>query len=194
MVNAKDPRASEVLRFWFGAGADHGKARKAWFQKDPEFDREIREKFSTLHEQAASGALDAWRALPGDCLALAIVLDQFPRNLFRGDGKAFATDKRALGAARHAVEAGYDAGMLPVERLFLYLPFEHSESLEDQWRAIALIGRLAPWPETSDVFPYAVRHWEIVRRFGRFPHRNAALGRSSTPEELEFLQQPGSGF
>jgi uncharacterized protein (DUF924 family) len=78
--------------------------------------------------------------------------------------------------------------------LFLYLPFEHSESLEDQWRAIALIGRLAPWPETADVFPYAVRHWEIVRRFGRFPHRNAALGRSSTSEELEFLQQPGSGF
>jgi uncharacterized protein (DUF924 family) len=194
MVNAKDPRAAEVLRFWFGAGAEYGRARKAWFRKDPEFDREIRARFLLLYEQAASSTLDAWQSLPSDCLALVIVLDQFPRNLFRGDARAFATDAQALGAARHAVEAGYDADMLPVERLFLYLPFEHSESIEDQWRAIALFGRLAPWPETSDVFPYAVRHWEIVRRFGRFPHRNTALGRASTPEELEFLQQPGSGF
>ena len=194
MVNAKDPRAAEVLRFWFGEGAGYGKSRKAWFEKNPEFDREIRARFSALCDQAASGALDAWQALPAECLALVITLDQFPRNLFRGDAKGFASDARALGAARHAVESGYDEGMLPAERLFLYLPFEHSESLEDQWRAISLIGRLAPWPETADVFPYAVRHWEIVRRFGRFPHRNAALGRSSTPEELEFLQQPGSSF
>jgi len=182
------------LRFWFGEGADYGKSRKAWFAKNPEFDREIAGRFLALHEQAASGELDAWRSLPGECLALVIALDQFPRNLFRGDARAFASDARALDAARHALEAGYDADMLPVERQFLYLPFEHSESLEDQWRAIALFGRLAPWPETSDVFSYAVRHWEIVRRFGRFPHRNAALGRASTTEELEFLQQPGSGF
>ena len=194
MVNAKDPRAAEVLRFWFGEGADYGKSRKAWFKKDPEFDSEIRSRFLALCQEAASGALEAWRDQPGDCLALVIALDQFPRNLFRGDAKAFASDERALNAARHAVEAGFDADMLPVERQFLYLPFEHSESLEDQWRAIALFGPLAPWPETADVFLYAVRHWEIVRRFGRFPHRNAVLGRSSTPEELEFLQQPGSGF
>jgi uncharacterized protein (DUF924 family) len=194
MVNAKDPRAAEVLRFWFGDDVVYGQSRKAWFEKNPEFDREIRARFLALHEQAALGALDAWRASPGDCLALVIALDQFPRNLFRGDAKAFASDARALDAARHALESGYDAGMLPVERQFLYLPFEHSESLEDQWRAIALFGPLAPWPETSDVFPYAVRHWEIVRRFGRFPHRNGALGRASTPEELEFLKQPGSGF
>jgi len=194
MVNAKDPRAAEVLSFWFGEGADYGKSRKAWFVKNPEFDREIAAKFLPLYEQAASGALDPWQALSGECLALVIALDQFPRNLFRGEAKAFATDARALGAARQAIDAGHDAGMLPVERLFLYLPFEHSESLDDQWRALALIGRLAPWPETKDVFAYAVRHWEIVRRFGRFPHRNAALGRASTPEELEFLQQPGSGF
>jgi uncharacterized protein (DUF924 family) len=192
MVNAKDPRAAEVLRFWFGAGADYGKARKAWFEKNPEFDREIRVRFLALYEQAASGALDEWRGLQGECLALVIVLDQFPRNLFRGDAKAFASDARARGAARHAIEAGYDEAMIPVERLFLYLPFEHSESLEDQWRAIALIGRLAPWPETADVFSYAVRHWEIVRRFGRFPHRNAVLGRATTPEEQAFLD--GGGF
>jgi uncharacterized protein (DUF924 family) len=194
MVNAKDPRAAEVLRFWFGAGADYGKARKEWFQKSPEFDLEIGGRFLALHELAAAGELDRWQARPGDCLALVIALDQFPRNLFRGEAKAFACDGRALGAARHALELGHDATMLPVERLFLYLPFEHSESLDDQWRAIALIGRLAPWPETADTFAYAVRHWEIVRRFGRFPHRNAALGRASTPEETEFLQQPGSGF
>jgi uncharacterized protein (DUF924 family) len=194
MVNAKDPRAAEVLRFWFGEGADYGKSRKAWFKKNPEFDREIRARFLVLYEDAASGGLDAGQALPGECLALVIALDQFPRNLFRGDARAFASDGRALAAARHAIKSGYDSGMLPVERQFLYLPFEHSESLEDQWRAIALFGPLAPWPETTDVFSYAVRHWEIVRRFGRFPHRNAALGRSSTPEELEFLQHPGSGF
>jgi uncharacterized protein (DUF924 family) len=194
MVNAKDPRAAEVLRFWFGDGPDYGKSRKAWFEKNPDFDREIAARFLALYEQAAAGALDPWQALAGECLALVIALDQFPRNLFRGEAKAFASDARALAAARHAIDAGYDAGMLPVERLFLYLPFEHSESLDDQWRALALIGRLAPWPETKDVFSYAVRHWEIVRRFGRFPHRNAALGRASTPEELEFLKQPGSGF
>ena len=194
MVNAKDPRAAEVLRFWFGSGADYGTGRKAWFQKTPEFDHEIRDRFLPLHERAAAGELDEWQAQAPDCLALVITLDQFPRNLFRGQARAFACDAQALGAARRALELGHDAAMLPVERLFLYLPFEHSESLEDQWRAIALIGRLAPWPETAGTFSYAVRHWEIVRRFGRFPHRNSALGRASTPEEIEFLQQPGSGF
>jgi uncharacterized protein (DUF924 family) len=194
MVNAKDPRAAEVLHFWFGAGADYGKARKAWFEKNSEFDLEIRRRFLALHEHAAAGELDEWQVSPGDCLALVIALDQFSRNLFRGQARAFACDACSLGAARRALELGHDTAMLPVERLFLYLPFEHSESLEDQWRAIALIARISPWPETADTFPYAVRHWEIVRRFGRFPHRNAALGRASTPEELEFLQQPASGF
>jgi len=194
MVNAKDPRAAEVLRFWFGDGSDYGKSRKAWFEKNPDFDREIRDRFLPLVEEGAAGELHAWQGTPGECLALVIALDQFPRNLFRGEAKAFGSDSRALGAAQQAIDAGYDVGMLPVERLFLYLPFEHSESLDDQWRSLALMGRLAPWPETADVFSYAVRHWEIVRRFGRFPHRNAALGRASTPEELEFLRQPGSGF
>ncbi len=182
------------MRFWFGDDAAYGKPSKAWFVKNPEFDREIRARFLPLYDQAAVGELDHWQSVPGECLALVIALDQFPRNLFRGEARAFASDAHALGTARRALEAEYDADMLPVERLFLYLPFEHSESLEDQWRAMALIGRLAPWPETADTFPCAVRHWDVVRRFGRFPHRNAALGRGSTPEELEFLKQPGSGF
>ncbi|MGH8747225.1 MAG: DUF924 family protein [Burkholderiales bacterium] len=182
------------MRFWFGAGADYGKARKAWFEKKPEFDREIDARFLPLYERAAAGELEPWQALPGECLALIIMLDQFPRNLFRGEAKAFNSDARARGAARYALDAGHDANILPVERLFLYLPFEHSESLDDQWRALSLIGPLAPWPETAGTFAYAVRHWDIVRRFGRFPHRNVALGRASTPEEIEFLKQPGSGF
>ena len=108
--------------------------------------------------------------------------------------RAFATDALALAAAKRGVDSGFDTALRPAERMFLYLPFEHSESLDEQWRSIALMSRLEPYPETAGIFPYAVRHWEIVRRFGRFPHRNAALGRASTAEEAEFLKQPGSGF
>jgi uncharacterized protein (DUF924 family) len=189
-----DPRAGEVLIFWFGEGSGYGTRRKAWFEKDPAFDAAIRSRFLALYEDAAAGRLATWKERPADCLALVIVLDQFPRNMFRATARAFAADALALGAARHAVDAGYDTGLLAVERLFLYLPFEHSESLDDQWRALALMARLAPWPETADAYPYAVRHWEIVRRFGRFPHRNAILERASTPQEIEFLKTPGSGF
>lgn len=192
--DATDSRAQEVLRFWFGDESVYGARRKEWFVKDPAFDAEIRGRFLDLHSAAAAGELAQWKENAADCLALVIVLDQFSRNLFRGEARAFAADAQALDAARYATASGYDGGMLPAERLFLYLPFEHSESLEDQWTALALIARLAPWPDTADAYPYAVRHWEIVRRFGRFPHRNAALGRASTPEEVEFLRQPGSGF
>jgi len=193
-VTANDPRAREVLTFWFGEGAERGKPRKAWFQKDPAFDAEIRNRFLALYEDAAGERLGAWGERAAECLALVIVLDQFPRNMFRGTARAFASDALALESARHAVERGYDAGSLPLERLFFYLPFEHSESLDDQWRALALIGPLAAWPETADVFRYAVRHWEVIQRFGRFPHRNAALGRASTPQEIDFMNTPGSGF
>ncbi len=191
---ATDHRAKEVLRFWFGDESVYGARRKEWFVKDPALDAEIRSRFLDLHAAAAGGELAPWQERAAECLALVIVLDQFSRNLFRGEARAFAADARALDAARRAIASGYDGAMLPAERLFLYLPFEHSESLDDQWSALALIARLAPWPQTADAYPYAVRHWEIVRRFGRFPHRNAALGRASTPEEIEFLKQPGSGF
>ena len=182
------PHPAEVLQFWFGQD------RKRWFGKDPAFDAEIRERFLGLHELAANEKLDAWKSDPKGCLALVLTLDQFPRNMFRGEARAFATDKLALAAAQEAIAGGHERDLCPSERLFLYLPFEHSESLEDQWRALALIAPLAVWPETADAYGWAVRHWEIIRRFGRFPHRNAALGRESTAEEAAFLAQPGSGF
>ncbi len=182
----------DVLAFWFGEGADYGKRHKRWFVKDPAFDAEIARRFLDLHEDLAAGRrwLDSSRA----CLARILVLDQFPRNMFRYTSRAFATDALALETARHAVDNGYDCELLPVERLFVYLPFEHSERLEDQERACELCKPLAAFPETNDALRYAIAHRDIVRRFGRFPHRNAVLGRDSTPAEVEFLRQPGSSF
>lgn len=187
-------RAGEILRFWFGDDAQYGKARPQWFRKDPAFDRQIRERFLDLHEEAAAGRLARWIERPADALALVLLLDQFPRNLFRDSARAFACDRLARETAREAIERGYDVGRMPVERLFFYLPFEHSEALEDQAFACRLMETLAAFPETADVYAYALRHREIIERFGRFPHRNAALGRASTPQESEFLKLPGSGF
>lgn len=180
-------RAAEVLRFWFGEGAERGRARSRWFEKNFTFDAEIRSRFLALHEELAVS--DAWLDVADDCLARIIVLDQFPRNMFRGTARAFASDALALAAARHALARGYDRSMLPVERQFVYLPFEHSEALADQQRACELMRPLG-----EDLYDWALRHKAIVERFGRFPHRNAILGRESTPEEIEFLEQPGSGF
>lgn len=184
----------EVLFFWFGAPGERGKRHKRWFEKSETFDREIRERFLPLYEQAAAGTLSQWKDRAEDCLALILLLDQFPRNMFRGSPRAFAADPLALEAARHAVAQGYNRTLLPVERLFAYLPFEHSEALEDQLRACELIKPLEPFEETADAYRYAVAHRDIIERFGRFPHRNAVLGRASTPQEIEFLAQPGSSF
>ena len=194
MPPTKDPRSAEVLRFWFGADSERGTRRKQWFAKSAEFDARIRARFLTLHEQGAAGALAHWLHGAGDCIAFIVLLDQFPRNMFRGEARAFASDPRALEAARHALAQGYDRDASAVERMFFYLPFEHSEALEDQRLSCALTRPLADFPETGDVYRYAERHREIIERFGRFPHRNAALGRTSTPEERAFLEQPGSGF
>jgi len=179
--------ASEVLDFWFGAGAEHGKSHKRWFVKDPDFDAEVRRRFLATLERLTSERL--WLEDAKSCLARIVVLDQFPRNMFRGTARAFAADPLALEAARLALERGYDRGMLQVEQLFVYLPFEHSEALADQDRACELMKDFG-----SEQVDYAERHRDIIRRFGRFPHRNAILGRASTPEEIEFLKQPGSGF
>lgn len=185
-------RADDVLAFWFGSGDEYGKRQKRWFEKDAAFDAEIKRHFLDLYETLA-GNRD-WLDAPKDCLARIIVLDQFPRQMFRGNARAFAADRLALDAAKLAVERGYDRALLPVEKLFVYLPFEHSEVLADQLRACELTEPLARFPETDDVYRYAVAHRDIVQRFGRFPHRNAILGRVSTPEEIEFLKQPGSSF
>jgi|SRR6185503_979923 uncharacterized protein (DUF924 family) len=179
--------ASQVLAFWFGSGAAYGVPQKRWFEKDAAFDAEVRSRFFEVHE-ALSGNRE-WLGAPAECLARIIALDQFPRNMFRGTARAFATDRLALAAARHAIESGYDRDWLRVEKIFAYLPFEHSESLADQERACELMRPLG-----DEQYDYALRHKVIIERFGRFPHRNAILGRESTPEEIEFLKQPGSGF
>jgi uncharacterized protein (DUF924 family) len=179
---------ADVLEFWFSQD------RKAWFAKDPAFDERIRARFLSLYERARDGGLATWILEPKSCLALVIVLDQFPRNMFRGDARAFATDAAARDAARVLLDEGWDKGLAPLERMFAYLPFEHSESLADQERCLALMAELAIYPETADLARWAEAHRGIIRRFGRFPHRNAALGRASTPEEIDFLKRPGSGF
>jgi uncharacterized protein (DUF924 family) len=194
MRPTKDPRAGQVLGFWFAAESGYGKRRKEWFRKDTAFDAVIQARFLTLHEEAADHRLSRWKDDVGDCLALIVLLDQFPRNMFRGKARAFASDGLALDAARHALAKGYDRAMLPAERMFAYLPFEHSEALEDQLLGRELMLPLEAFEETHDAYRYAERHHAIVARFGRFPHRNAVLGRPSTAEEIEFLAQPGAGF
>lgn len=190
------PEFPEVLAFWFGAPASPGlgRPRACWFEKSAAFDAEIRSRFLGLYERAAAGALDAWEHTPLSALALAVVLDQFPRNMFRGEARAFAADALAMRVSRGIVWRRFDAVLRPVERWFAYLPFEHAEDLAAQRRSIALFGALAHDPGSAGSIDYALRHYDIVARFGRFPHRNGILGRESTPEEIEFLAQPGSSF
>lgn len=187
-----DPIYPAVLDFWFGP--DRGAARAEWFRKDTAFDDEIRRRFGDVHTAAAARELEAWRLSPQPMLALVIVLDQFSRNLYRGDARAFAQDGHALECARQALARKDDLGLLPVQRQFLYLPYEHSESLANQEIGLELMRSLEAFEETRGVSEWAVRHRDVIARFGRFPHRNAALGRPSTPEETEFLRQPGSAF
>ncbi|MCG6877327.1 MAG: DUF924 domain-containing protein [Betaproteobacteria bacterium] len=189
-------RWKDVLRFWFGepGSGERGRPRKAWFVKSPEFDAEIRDRFFGTYEQAEAGQLDAWQDTPLAALALVVVLDQFPRNMFRGIPRAFATDARALAVARGIVERGFDVAYVPVERAFAYLPFEHAEDIAMQRRSLALFAKLPPCSSSESYMDYARRHHDVIARFGRFPHRNEILGRASTPEEKAFLNQPGSTF
>jgi uncharacterized protein (DUF924 family) len=182
---------SEVLDFWFGApdSPERGRPRKAWFKKSDAFDGEVRARFLPLWERGARGELERWNATPLASLALVVVLDQFPRNMFRSDARAFSTDSRALDAAAGAIERGFERVLSQTERTFVCLPFEHAEDLAAQRRSLELFRALDP-----DNLEWARRHHDIVARFGRFPHRNAVLGRRSTPEEIEFLKQPGSSF
>ena len=175
---AASPEA--VLAFWREAGPSK------WFEKDEAFDAAIREKFLATYEAAAAGKLADWEATAEGTLALCIVLDQFPRNMFRGDARCYATDPLARAAANRALKRGYDQDVPEAERGFFFLPFMHSEDMNDQLRCVAL------YREAGDEnLKYAERHADIIRRFGRFPHRNALLGRATTPEEQAYLDAGG---
>lgn len=179
-------RIAEILDFWFAPGmADQ------WFKKDPAFDQRVREHFFATYEKAVAGALESWRDSAEGCVALCLLLDQAPRNLFREDLRAFASDEQARAVTRHALAQGFDKDLTQAQRLFLYLPLEHCENLADQEDAVRLIGAL---DENPDWVTYTVQHRDIIARFGRFPHRNDVLGRATTPAEAAFLTQPGSSF
>lgn len=187
--------ALEVLRFWFGDGPPYAD-RPEWFRKSDDFDREIERRFAPLIDAALQDGLQAWAAAPPTALARVILLDQFTRNVYRNTPKAFAGDPLALAAAQAMVATQQDQALAPVQRVFVYLPFEHAEDLPAQDVSVQLFGALAQAAPDAGTgwLDYAHRHREIVARFGRFPHRNAILGRASTAEEADFLRQPGSSF
>ena len=194
----------DLLTFWFGElvspwSAD-GAHQTAWFQGGVAFDEALRGRFGDALSAAEAGALDGWAETPRGRLALIILLDQLSRNLYRGSDKAFRNDARALALATELVDSGDDRALAPQERLFAYLPFEHSEALADQDRAVALFAAMqaeAP-PDAAEQYAnytlYAQRHRDVVARFGRFPHRNERLGRETTDAERAFLATPGSSF
>jgi uncharacterized protein (DUF924 family) len=176
------PSAAEVVQFWSDAGPQR------WFRKDEAFDHEFRERFLAAHEAAARGELAHWERDPQGALALIVLLDQLPRNAFRGQARTYATDAQALALALRAIDAGFDREVAAPLRRFFYLPLMHSERLQHHDRAVELAQALG-----DDTLHWAQHHREVLRRFGRFPHRNALLGRQSTPDELRFLEEGGFG-
>jgi uncharacterized protein (DUF924 family) len=183
---------ADVLEFWFGESPH--RSRAVWFIKDPDFDAAIRARFGEAVEAGLRGAFADWPATPHAALARVILLDQFTRNIFRDTPRAFEGDALARSVAVAVVDAGQDRALDRYERQFLYLPFEHSESAADQDRSIELFSALARDTGDDSQLPWAARHADIIRRFGRFPHRNDILGRASTPDEIAFLKEPGSRF
>jgi uncharacterized protein (DUF924 family) len=173
--------AEEVLAFWLAAGHER------WFEPDEDFDAQIRQRFATTYEDAAAGRLSAWENSPQGALALVIVLDQFPRNIFRGSARSYTADPLARAVAQRAIARGFDKQIAMPQRSFFYLPFEHSEELADQERAVELMRATGD----VDLLKWAELHADIIRRFGRFPHRNAMLGRATTPDEQAFLDDGG---
>lgn len=173
----------DILDFWFKETSP-----QQWFQVSEDFDALVREHYTVLYHNAASGMIDDWQMDSDGALALCIVLDQFPRNMFRGEAQAYASDKRALLIAKQAIHKGFDIILTPLKRRFLYLPFEHSENLSDQRRSVQLFESM----KNDDPIGYehALKHAAVIERFGRFPGRNKALGRESSPEEIEYLQNP----
>jgi len=204
-VPTPDPRIGEVLAFWFGDDGDDANVIAAqgplWFRGGDAVDARIRDRFAAQREDAVAGRLnDDWGATPRGQLARVILVDQFSRNLFRDDPRAFEHDTLARQWTDTALDEGTDRLLRPIERVFLYLPLEHAESLADQRRSVRAFEALvdeAPAPlhdAFANYLDYARRHHDVIARFGRFPHRNAVLGRPSTTEEIEFLRQPGSSF
>ena len=186
MSTRPDPSyIDEVLRFWFDELTPDD-----WFGGGEAVDDRIRDRFLALHEALREEVPESWRATARGVLAAVIALDQFPRNMYRGDSQAFAADPAALALATEGIERGLDRAMSNDERKFFYLPFEHSEDPAVQARSVELFATL----ENEETLGYALRHKEIIDRFGRFPHRNEVLGRESTPEEIEFLKEPDSSF
>ena len=170
----------EVLDFWF-----HEDSRPYWFDADPGFDQTVRKRFAELFARAATGELKTWETSAEGCLALCILLDQMPRNMFRGDERAFATDDKALAVAEHALAQSYDHDLPDERKQFLYMPFMHSENLANQLRALALFESQGMTRNRS----YAEQYVQLIRRFGRFPHRNAILGRPDTEAEVQYLRE-----
>lgn len=183
-------RARALLDFWFGppGDPDREKHREIWFRSTTEFDDALRHEFLTDYEAASAGKLDTWETSPGGTLALLLLLDQVPRNIFRGLPRTYATDAAARAVADRALARGFDQMVVPAWRLFFYMPFHHSENIDDQHRAAALAAAL---PQNRDrrgsLRRYGRPYVEVIERFGRFPHRNAILGRQSTPDEIGFL-------
>lgn len=176
----------EVLSFWFS-----DRARAHWFDSSPVFDAMVAERLLPLHIAAAEGGLRDWTNSPRGCLALVVLLDQVPRNVFRNRPAAYATDPLAREVTRHALARGFDAQLDQPARMMLYLPLEHSEDPADQELSVRLIGALDAEPAWAE---YARKHRDVIARFGRFPHRNAVLGRETTPEEAAFLAEHGTGW
>lgn len=196
--------AAQVLGCWFGdvpgASQSMDERVRKWFAPDSGFDEQLAERFGSLPDRVARGEFAAWRTQPRSALASVLVLDQFPRNLFRGQPRAFAYDPLALKACRDALDKGFDLRLEPIEAVFMYMPLEHAEDPESQERCVSLFESLsgrAPL-EMKEHFSrftdYARRHQEVIRRFGRFPHRNEVLGRESTPEESAYLASGGDTF
>ena len=177
----------DILHFWFVESQP-----AQWFQRNDDFDALIRDRFLSTVQMARDGLCDSWADQAEGALALCIVLDQFPRNIFRDQATAFASDEKALEIAVGAIAKGFDRIFVPLRRRFFYLPYEHSEHMEHQDRSVDLFGTMRDSDPVA--YEYALRHCDMIRQFGRFPHRNAALGRESTKAELLYLSQPGAGF
>jgi len=198
LVSDSDPstglpeRAKALLDAWFGPPGDpeRDQQRKIWFKGTAEFDASLRAAFLADYEAAAAGELRSWEALPEGALALVLLLDQIPRNIFRGTSHAYATDAAARAVADRALEQGFDRLVPPVWRLFFYMPFHHSEDIADQRRSVALFDTLPRNPDRRrSLRRYGRPYIEVIERFGRFPHRNKILGRESTPDEIDFLAE-----